>query len=171
GMTFALMLDDDQLGFAGAGRSAAFALFFESDGFAFLDIFVADDTGFLRENRRDVRVPRHKLLARLDLLAVGGGDRGAIGNLVFLDLAALEIDHGDFAVALQSDHALDAFGVLDFDGVDVAMLDRSAGGRLDVVFDERSGGNAAGVERTHSELRAGLTNRLGGDDADCEAFL
>ena len=27
-------------------------------------------------------------------------------------------------------------------------------------------GDATGVERTHGELRAGLTDRLGGDDAD-----
>ena len=30
----------------------------------------------------------------------------------------------------------------------------------------RSGGGATGVERTHRQLRAGLANRLGGDDAD-----
>ena len=36
---------------------------------------------------------------------------------------------------------------------------------------ERAGGDAAGVERTHGELRAGLADGLGGDDADRQAFF
>src|SRR5207249_5011081 len=60
---------------------------------------------------------------------------------------------------------------LDLDGVDVAVLDGPAGRRLDVVLDERPGGDAAGVERTHGELRSRLADRLGADDPDGQAFL
>ena len=79
--------------------------------------------------------------------------------------------HDDFAVALQGDEALAALGVLHLDGVDVAVLDGAAVDRLDVVLDERAGRDAAGVERAHRELRARLADRLGGDDADGQAFL
>ena len=109
--------------------AAALALFFEADGFAFLDVLVADDAALLGQDRRDVRVPDDQLLARLDLFAVGDEHGGAVGNLVLLELAALGVDDGDFAVALQGDQALVAFGVLHFDGVDVVMLDRAAGRR------------------------------------------
>ena len=34
-----------------------------------------------------------------------------------------------------------------------------------------TGRDAAGVERTHGELRAGFADGLGGDDADRQAFL
>src|SRR5207237_1211394 len=40
GVAFALVLDDDELGLAGATAGAALALFFEAGGFAFLDVFV-----------------------------------------------------------------------------------------------------------------------------------
>ena len=53
-MAFALVLDDDELGVAGL---AALALFFEADGFALLDVLVADDAALLGQDRRDVRVP------------------------------------------------------------------------------------------------------------------
>ena len=64
-----------------------------------------------------------------------------------------------------------AFGVRHLHRVDVAMLDGAVGGGLDVVFDQRAGGDAAGVERTHRELRARLTDRLSADDADRQAFF
>ena len=62
---------------------------------------------------------------------------GAVGHLVLLELAALGVDDGDFAVALEGDELLVAFGVLDLDGVDVAVLDGAAVDRLDVVLDQR----------------------------------
>ena len=109
-MAFALVLDDDELGFAAA---AALALFFDAGGFAFFDVFVADDAALLGQDRRDVRIPDDQLLAGLDLLAVGDEDGGAVGNLVLLELAALGVEDGDFAVALEGDEVLVAFGVVD----------------------------------------------------------
>ena len=98
-MVLALVLDDDEL----AARRAAFALFLEADGFALFDVLVADDAGLLGQDRREVRVPDDQLLARLDLLAVADHDRRAVGHLVLLELAALGVDDGDFAVALERD--------------------------------------------------------------------
>ncbi len=57
------------------------------------------------------------------------------------------------------------------DRVEVAVLDGAGGDGLDVVLDQRAGGDAAGVERAHGELRARLADGLGGDDADGQAFL
>src|SRR5207237_2125336 len=82
-MPLALVLDDDELGLAllgAAGTSLAF--FLETDGFAFFDVLVADDTAFLGKDRGDVRIPDDELLARLDLLAVADHERGAIRHLV-----------------------------------------------------------------------------------------
>ena len=97
---------------------------------------------------------------------------GAVGHLVLLELAALGVHDGDFAVALQGDQALVAFGVR---APRTALRSRystvPAGDGLDVALDHRAGGDAAGVERTHGELRARLADRLGGDDADGQAFL
>src|SRR5690606_28332852 len=42
---------------------------------------------------------------------------------------------------------------------------------LDVVLNQRTGRHTAGVERTHRELRTGLTNRLSGDDAHRQALF
>ncbi len=166
-MAFTLVLDDDELGFA----TAALALFFQAGGFAFFDVFVADDTALLGQDRGDVRIPDDQLLARLHLLAVGDEDGRTVRNLVLLDLAALGVDDDDFAVALQGDQLLDAFGVGDLHRIDVAVLDGAAGDGLDVVFDQAAGGDATGVEGTHGELRARLTDRLSGDDADGQAFF
>ena len=167
-MTFTFVLDDDQLGFA---TTAALALFFEAGGFAFFDIFVTDDTALFSQNRRDVRIPHHQLLAGFHLFAIGDEDGGTVRNFVLLHLPALGVEDGDFTVALQGDEALVAFGVLDRHGVDIAVLNRTAGDGLDVVFDQRTGGDATGVERTHGELRARFTDGLGGDDADRQAFF
>ena len=60
-VAFALVLDDDELGFA----AAALRLFLEADGFAFLDVLVADDAALLGQDRRDVRIPDHELLPGL----------------------------------------------------------------------------------------------------------
>ena len=168
-MALALVLDDDQLRLASA--CAALALFFEADGFAFFDVFVLNLAALFRQNRRDVGVPAHQLLARLDLLAVLHQHGRAVGNLVLLDLAALGVEHRDFTVALQGDKAGVALGVLHGDGVDVAMLHGAAADALDVVLDQRAGRHATGVERAHRQLRARLTDRLGADDADREAFF
>ena len=112
-----------------------------------------------------------QLLARLDLLAVGDEDGRAVRHLVLLELAALGVDDGDFAVALQGGEALVAFGIGDLHRIDVAVLDHAAASGLDVIFDQASGGDAAGVERAHGELRSRLADRLRGDDADRQAFL
>src|SRR6185503_2407553 len=87
------------------------------------------------------------------------------------DFAALGVEDGDFAVALEGDEARVAFGVLDGDGGDVAMFNGAAVDGLDVVFDQRGGRDAAGVERAHGELRTGLADGLGGDDAGGEALF
>ena len=65
-MTFALVLDDDEL----VSAAAALAFFFDTGGFAFFDVLVADGAALLGQDRRDMRIPDDQLLARLDLFAV-----------------------------------------------------------------------------------------------------
>ena len=102
----------------------------------------------------------------------GDHDGRAVGHLVLLELAALGVDDDDLAVALEGDQALAALGVLDLDGVDVAVLDRAAVDRLDVVLDQRLPVATPPVWNVRIvELRARLADRLGGDDADRQALL
>ena len=56
-------------------------------------------------------------------------------------------------------------------GVDVAVLDLAGMGGFLLAFENRTGRDAAGVERTQRQLRAGLADRLGRHDADGRAFL
>ena len=71
------------------------------------------------------------------------------------------------------DAARAALGLDDLDdAVDVADLGLALGhARLEQLLDARQAGgdvqpgDAAGVERAHGQLRAGLTDRLSGDDA------
>ena len=167
-MAFAFVLDDDELGFA---TTAAFALFFETGGFAFFDVFISNDTGFFGQNRRDMRIPDHQLLAGFDLLAIGGSDDGTVGDFVFLNLAALGVHDDDFAVALQGDQLGGAFGIL----TGTALISRcwTVPPATDLMsFSiKRTGGNTTGVEGTHGELRAGFTDGLGGDDTDGQILL
>ena len=72
---------------------------------------------------------------------------------------------------LRATSVLSPSASVDLHGVDVAVLDGAARAGLDVVFDRAPGGHTAGVEGTHGELRAGLADGLGGDDADGQAFF
>ena len=148
------------------------ALLLGADGLAELDVLVADHAGLFRQDRVDVRVVGDQHVAGLDLLLVLDGQVRAVGDLVALEfLAALGVLDGDLAVALEDDHRLVAVEVLGLDGVEAVVADDAAGAGLDVVLDQGPGGDAAGVERPHRELRARLADALGGDDAGGQALL
>ena len=66
--------------------------------------------------------------------------RGAVGNLLAFELAALGVDDGDVAVALQDDEVLVAFGIGDFDRVEVAVVDDAGGAGADFVLRDSRGG-------------------------------
>ena len=135
--------------------------FFDAGGFAFFDVFVANDTALFGQNRRDVRIPDHQLLARLDLFAVG--DEHAWHRKAPCTFPARGPWHLRSAISplrFRATRRLLPSASFTSNRVDVVMLDGAAVDRLDVVFDERTGRDAAGVERTHRELRARLADRL-----------
>src|SRR5207342_2492950 len=103
-----------------------------------------------------------ELLADLDLVAVGdvqaGPGREAVGVLL--------------AARLGDDHFQRFVGLLDRDlaGRLGHLCQALRFARLEELDDARQAlrdvlaGDAAGVERPHGQLRAGLADRLGGDD-------
>src|SRR5262245_28568581 len=114
----------------------------------------------LGEDRTGVGIPLRDALAALDLVALVDQDAGTVLDTVHRALGPVGIDHRHDHVA-DHRHRL-AVGVLHH----VLVLDLD--GAVEVRLDERllrDLGSAADVERAHGELRAGLADRLRGDDA------
>ena len=111
-------------------------------------LLVADQTvaGRQRPGRRapDVRTTRHGVL---ELVAVVGDDGDDLLALLVLAEPNDTRDVGHERRALRR--------------TGLEQLDHTRQTVRDVLT-----GDTAGVERTHRQLRAGLTDRLGGDDAD-----
>ena len=108
-MAFALVLDDDQL--ACAGRPC----FSSSTRTVSPSSMSSKRTMPAFSARIGVRCGSHTTSCwpALTFSPSLDQDRRAVGNLVLLELAALVVHDGDFAVALQGDQALVAFGVVD----------------------------------------------------------
>ena len=81
----------------------AAGVFFEPQRFAFDHVFEADLAGDFRQNRNAVRVPFAKDLAGLDRLVLVDAENGAVGNVVFFQLAAFVVEQRDFAVPREDD--------------------------------------------------------------------
>jgi hypothetical protein len=84
------------------------------------------------------------------------------GDVVVVLLAAGDLDLGSGVAADDLDDAVDVadLGLALGDAAFEQLLDsRQTGGDVQA-------GDAAGVERSHRQLRARLADRLGGDDAD-----
>src|SRR5262245_21797017 len=116
----------------------------------------------LGQDCEGVRVPLGDLLPLLDVSAVGDVQRRAVSDRVTLDLAPAVVDDQHRAVAVHGD---DLAFTADH-RVEVVVFDVTARARLvrRLLGDLR--GRAADVERAHRQLRAGLADALGGDDAD-----
>ena len=100
-----------------------------------------------------------------DRVAGGGEHLGTLGQRQrgVVDLARDDLDLGRAIAADDLDDAVDVADLglaLGDAGLEQLLDARQAGG------DVHARGDAAGVERPHRQLRAGLADRLGGDDAD-----
>src|SRR6185312_4137388 len=127
--------------------------------------------GAAADREQLVRVERAlvELLARLDLLAVLDEQaRAARERVTVLVAAVVGDDDGQRLVRLlDRDLAADLRDLRE--ALRLARLEQLDDARQ-AVRDVRAG-DAAGVERPHGELRAGLADRLRGDDADRVADL
>ena len=94
-------------------------------------------------------------------------EEGADDDVVGLELLALVVDDLDRAGLVEDDVA--ALGGLH--QAQTAVLDDAGRADADLGGLEPAGGDATDVERTHGQLRAGLADRLRGDDADGVADL
>src|SRR5262245_13480029 len=109
-----------------------------------------------------VRVPLGDLLALLDVPAVGDVQRCVVSDRVTLDFAPSVVDDQHRAVAVHGDDLAFAAD----DRVEVVVFDVTARARLVRRLLGNLRRRAADVERAHRQLRAGLADALGGDDAD-----
>src|SRR5690606_24241635 len=123
-------------------------------------VLILHDTVLFRDQRHGERIPFGDPVALLHLFAVLVHDRRALRQLVGRTLAALAVDDRDFARTRQRQAAT----ALVDNRRHVAIFDRAVRDGLEVrlLVDLR---RAADVEGPHRQLRAGLTDRLGGDDA------
>src|SRR5262245_25380701 len=116
----------------------------------------------LGKDGEGVRVPLGDLLALLDVPAVGDVQRRAVSDRVTLDFAPAVVDDQHRAVAVHGD---DLAFTAD-DRVEVVVFDVTARARLVRRLLRYLRSRAADVEGAHRQLRAGLADALGGDDAD-----
>src|SRR3954470_17203700 len=123
----------------------------------------------VRQQLVGVQVPLVELLADLDLGALLDQHPGAPRERLAVLLAGLVGDHDRAGTVrvLDRDRARDRGDLRQALGL--ARLEQLDDARQ-TVRDVRAG-DAAGVERPHGQLRAGLADRLRGDDADRVADL
>src|SRR3989441_7848561 len=157
GLELALRVLDDDL-----ARQARDLVELLPHGHTLDDVLVLDPSRELGEDRVGERIPLDQHGPRLDLLVCLHLDLGAVDDRVALALAAAVVGHADLAVAVRRDQV--AVGV--HDGAQVVVLHdpRALGLVLRGLHDPARG--APDVEGPHRELRAGLADRLRGDDAD-----
>ena len=98
---------------------------------------------------------------------VGETDHRATHDVVGLELAPVFFVDGDGAVLVERDKGV--IGRLD--GAQVIVMNDPGSLGLDDGLLEGTRSDPTDVERTHRELRAGLADGLGGDDADRFADL
>ena len=132
-------------------------------GHAFLDVLEAHRTAVLTDDRAGQRIPAGQLRTGGERLTVMDVQRGTVGDLVALALAAVVV--GDHHLARTRDDDQLALGV-----GDVAHGGREAGRTVGLGFhragDRRTRSRTTDVEGPHGQLGTRLTDGLGGDDAD-----
>ncbi len=140
---------------------------FEPHRFAFDHVFVANLSADFGQNRDAVRIPLAEHGAGGDFLVLLHHQVGAGGNLVLFQLAALGVEHRDFAVSGQHDLLPWSLRTT-FSRVNLTMPAFLARISLSSTCRERG---AADVERPHRQLRARFADALGGDDAHRHALF
>src|SRR3546814_20181875 len=103
-----------------------------------------------------MRIPVRDRLPGLDRGAVLDVDGGAVGQLVAFALAAVCVEHRQFARTRHRDQVATGMG----DGLEVVELDRAGGLDRHVVDRRRTRGRATDVERTHGQLGARLADQI-----------
>src|SRR5690606_19416166 len=116
-------------------------------------------TSHLGDNGVSVGVPLGHDLAGFDLVAVVDGDHRAVGNLVTLSFAAVEIGNRQLAGAGHR-----YLIVFPLHQLDVDEAHGTGGLDLDIVHRGSPRRRATDVEGAHGELGAGLADGLGGDN-------
>jgi hypothetical protein len=138
-----------------------------------IEVLVLHVPGVLGEDRERVGVPLDQHLAGFDGLAVGDLEARAVDHRVALAVAPLGVLHHQRSGPVHDDDRPLGVDAAALGGHDLEALVADRAGVLRVerglLRDPRR--RAADVEGPHRELRAGLADRLRGDDADGHAEL
>ncbi len=132
------------------------------------DVLELHRARLLGEDREGVRIPLDQHLALFDLLAVLHPQARAVDHLVALAVAPLRVLH-DQRCPCGSSRPAAPDGALRLDDLQVVEPHRAGVPRIERRLVGNARRRAADVERAHRQLRAGLADRLRGDDADREA--
>ena len=131
------------------------------------DVLEVDDARLLGQDEGVEGIPFGEDLPGLDLLPVVDEDLRPVGDLIVLDLPVPVVHDGDVGRPVDDDEVT----VLALDGPDVVEAEAPVVLGLEARLLLLAHGDAADVERPHRQLRAGLADGLGGDDADRLAEL
>src|SRR5690606_16755008 len=156
-----LVLDDDR------GNAARRFVEFAFHGDAGDHVLEHERATLFRQNRHVVRVPLGKHRALFDPFAVADRKVGADNNVVRLEFLVVVVDDLDRAGLVEHD----AGAVGRRYKTEAAVANDTGRANANLGRLEAAGRDTTDMEGAHRELRARLTDRLGGDDADGVANL
>jgi hypothetical protein len=112
-------------------------------------------------------IPLDEGLALLDLLVISNGDDRTDHDVVRFELATVFSEDRERTGLVQDDVA----AVLELHEAEIVVTNNTLMLGFDLRLLEHTLGGSTDVERTHRELRAGLADRLRGDDTHSFAEL
>ena len=145
----------------------AAGILLDPERLAFDHVLEPDLAGDFGQDRDRVGIPLDEDRTRLDLLILRDPEDAAGRNLELLQLVSLGVDDRELAVAGQHDRL--ALFVLH--GPQAGELHRAGSLGLVLALLDRTLADATNVEGPHRELRAWLSDALGGNDADRHALF
>src|SRR5205814_2450519 len=150
-----------------------FFVFDDNHGFlagGFIDFLLHGDSlddivefhlaGLFRKNGHVVRVPLDERFALLDLLAVRNRNDRTDNDVVNFQFAAILRQNRNGAVFVEND----VVAVFEFDEAQFVVTDHAVLPGFDLRLFETGSGRSTNVESAHGKLRAGLADRLRGND-------
>src|SRR5690606_37616077 len=129
-------------------------------GHALDDVAVLDGTANLDDNRDRVGIPLRQQRAAGDVLTLFDHQARAVDQIVGLADAAHVVEELDLSVSVHDDRVLGTV-----DELDVIERHLAAEASFERALLRLNVTDTTDVEGTHRQLRAGLTDRLGCDDA------
>ena len=141
---------------------ATTGVFFQSQCFAFNDVFVANFTPDFGDNWNTVRIPFAENLSGFYLVIFRNPKDRSGRNSVFLKFSSFRIQNRDFAVSRQND----LLTVFVFYKTQMSVFDDTALLRFNVALFHTRINRTTNVERTHGQLSTWFPDTLSSNNSD-----